>query len=439
MENNSLTPTPAPTPTPASSMPEFAAAPAAPAPVIPPATSMPSFGEPQPAPVTEMPMPTPAPVAQPTEQPAPVVEEAPVVQPVEATPTSTLGEISNEPVAQPVEQPAPATPTPEAQPATTAVPSAVEAGPTVPATPTPETPEKKKLNTKIIAIAGGAAVLVVAVIIGIIALTGNQKPTNNPASAPTITINTPDNSTPFADLDKDGALNFLSAVGKTDSYFPDEFIDETDSEVMPAEGEGGSKLLISYETKDQAKTIAFDSMDQSFKSKYADKNLKTTEKVDYTVVYVDQETAECDSCNRYVTFSNKIINHFEQPIIDPLTGAPTTTSFIIFAKNTEETVKRYLPVVAYLNEKQIVYSSEFKTTDADYQLILNVIYLGLDEEKMATAEAGTVPRAVNLSTIIYSVDKATGNLVIKSEISAANQLKPIKSFSVTDEEVADLI
>ena len=92
-----------------------------------------------------------------------------------------------------------------------------------------------------------------------------------------------------------------------------------------------------------------------------------------------------------------------------------------------------------MNEKQIVYSSEFKTTDADYQLILNVIYLGLDEEKMATAEAGTVPRAVNLSTIIYSVDKATGNLVIKSEISAANQLKPIKSFSVTDEEVADLI
>ena len=437
MENNSLTPTPAPAPTPASSMPEFAAAPAAPAPVIPPATSMPSFGEPQPAPVTEMPMPTPAPVAQPTEQPAPVVEEAPVAQPVEATPTSTLGEISNEPTTQPTEQPAPTVP--ESQPATTAVPSAVEAGPTVPATPTPETPEKKKLNTKIIAIAGGAAVLVVAVIIGIIALTGSQKPTNNPTDVPAVTVNAPDNSTPFAELDKDGALAFLNAVGKTDSYFPDEFIDETDSEVMPADGEGGSKFLISYETKDQAKTIAFDSMDQSFKSKYADKNLKTTEKVDYTIVYVDQETAECDNCSRYVTFSNKVVNHFEQPVIDPLTGIPTTTSFTVFTKNTEETVKRYLPVIAYLNEKQIIYSSEFKSTDADYQLILNVIYLGLDEEKMATAEAGTVPRAINLSTIVYSVDKATGNLVIKSEMSATNQLKPTKSFSVTDEEVADLI
>lgn len=436
MENNSLNPTPAPAPTPANSMPQFAETPEAPAPVVPPATSMPTFGAPAEAPA--------APVEQPAqpEQPA----EAPA-KPI--APASTLGEISNEtapastieitPTPTPAAAEASTAPTPEAQPATTAVPSPVEANATIPATPAPATPEKKKMNTKLVAIVGGAAVLIVAVIIGIVALTGSPKTDNNPNNAPVVTAQGPDNSTPFAELDKDGAIAFLSAVGKTNTYFPEDFIDETDADIFPIEGESDSKLLTSYETKDQAKKIAFDSMDQSFKTKYADKNLKTAEKVDYTVVYVDQETAECTDCSRYVTFSNKVVNRTSAPIFNQITGGTDMVDTTVFAKNTEETVKRYLPVVVYLTQDVIVYSHEFKTTDADYQLIANVIYLGLDEEKMTTAEAGTVPRAVNLSTITYSVDKATGNLTVKSEMSAANQLKPVKSFAVTDEEVSDLI
>jgi len=371
--------------------------------------------------------------------PTPVVETP---APVE-TPASTLGEISDEtPAAEqpaPVETPAPETqPAVEVQPTETVTPNPSEVGPTVPATPAPQTPEKKTLNTKLIAIAGGALVLVVAAIIGIVALTGSPKPTTNPASAPVISYG-PDNSTPFAELDKEGALAYLNAVGKVDSYYPEEFIDETDSEILPGEGDDASKLLISYETKDQSKTIAFDSMDQAFRLKYAEKNLKTTEKVDYTVVYVDQETAECSECSRLVTFSNKIVNHFYYPAIDPATGAQVQNEAIIFTKTAEDSVKRYLPVVVYLTQDQIVYSSEYKSTDTEYQLVVNTIYLGLDEEKMATAEAGEVPRAINLATITYSVDKATGNFVIKSETSAYNQLKPVQSFAVTDEEVADLI
>lgn len=441
MENNSVTPTPAPTPAPVNSMPQFASAPETPAPVIPPATSMPSFGAPaeQAQPVAPAPQP-----AAPVE--APATTEAQPAAP--ETPASMLGEISNEtaPASTISIEPTPQPATTEAQPAAP-VNSVAQAepviqnpaGPTIPATPAPAVPEKKKMNTKLVAIAGGAVVLIVAVIIGIVALTGQPKTTNNPASAPVITVNTPDNSTPFAELDKDGALDFLTAVGKTDSYFPEDFIDETDSDILPTEGEKDTKLAASYETKDQAKTIVFNSMDQTFKSKYADKNLGTSEKVDYTVVYVDQETAECNDCSRYVTFSNKVINHTTQNVVNPTTGALVPISTITFVKNTEENAKRYLPVIFYANEKVILYSSEVKTLDAGYQFIANVIYLGLDEAKMATAEAGTVPRAINLATITYTVDKTTGNLLIAKEMSAANQLKPVKSFSVTDEEVADLI
>ena len=445
MENNNVTPTPSPTPSPANNMPEFATAPAAPAPVIPPATAMPAFGVPASLPAQQPVVATPAPVETsveaPAEQSAPV-EQQPIEQQPAAPVQSTLGEITEEAVSAPAQAPIESQPT-EPTPVTTDVPSPVESTSIPTSTPTPvPTPaqnQKKKPNYKLFALIGGGVLVLAGVIFAVVALTGQPKQTSNPSDAPVATYSGPDNSTAFSELNKEGALAYLTAVGKTTKYYPEDFIGESDSDILPAEGEAGSKLLISYETKDQAKQIAFDFQDVAFKAKYTVQNFKTTEKVDYTVVYVDQEKAECSTCARSVSFSNKIINRFFQPIVDPVTGTTIQGEFTFFTKNTKETVERYLPVVVYLTQDQILYSSEFKETDNEYQLIANVIYLGLDEEKMATAAAGEVPRAINLSTIYYVVDKTSGQVIVKSEMTPAGQLKAVKSFPVTDEEVKDLI
>ena len=487
MQDNSFTPTPAPTPSPATSMPEFAATPVAPAPAVPTATSMPTFGLPTPpaqpvaqptqpawpatepvAPATSAPVMS-APVTQPTTQPAPQPESS--AQPltpasIEATYNEIIGAVDDElasPAAPIVSESIPApelTPAPVAQAApslvitnstpdntqiieqettpiqsATTIPGFVGNGEIKSTVPAHASPNNKKMLIKIAAIAGGVVALIAIIALSVTLI---SQPKETPAPAQTSAAsNAPDNSVPFDELKKDDAINFLKAVGEQTAYFPDDFMDEADLAALKSGGDKVPVLLFSYETKTQAKTLAFNNMVEDFRLKYAEKNLKTTEKVDYSVIYADSETADCEDCQTYLTFSNKVINYFAEPAFDPVTGAFNTN--ITFVKNTEETAKRYLPILAYVTTNYIVYSSEFKTTDSEYQLVLNIVHFGVDESKVAEASAGEVPHAINLSKNYYTVDRNTGTFSIKLETTAMNQLKPIKSFSLTDEEAQELI
>ena len=215
-------------------------------------------------------------------------------------------------------------------------------------------------------------------------------------------------------------------------------MDESDAEALKTDNGRLPRLLTSYETKNEVKPLALKYMGDEFKVQYTEKNLKTTEKVDYSVIRVDKDTAECDVCPVYVTFSDKVIDHFADPAVNEQTGLVDT--FINFTKNTEETAKRYLPMIAYFTSPtSIVYSSDFKTTDKEFQFVVNVIYVGVDESKVSSSASGEIPRAINLAKNYYTVDRETGEFTLRADISPMGQFKPLVTFPVTDDEVSDLI
>lgn len=396
MENNSMTPSSAPAPAPGTNMPEFAAAPAAPAPVIPPATSMPTFGAPQPAqPVMPMPpepaapeAPAPAPEAQP-EQPAPAPEEAPA---------STLGEIKNEQVqaselATQEQAQASATPFVEAQ---STVPT-----PGNPAAPVPA-PEKKKTNVKLLAIAGGALVLVGGIVAAVL-LMNQPKPTSNPIDNPAPVVATVDTSVDFDKLTAEQATTFLESTDSYETYFPEDYADETAMSTLSSVS--GLGIFYSYEKADDILDIAKKStFAEKFKDKIAEETTTIDQKEKYAFVTFDESTGCGKNCNA-VIFDKKVLNFYSEPYTDVLTGVTSEIVHIMLISHKEADVKAYAPIVAAVfmtGEK--VYSTSITSSNGEYEYVVNSVKYA-DSSKKTVKAVKTHFKVIATGEFLYLPDK----------------------------------
>ena len=434
MENNNPIIPAAPTPS-TSSMPEFAAAPAAPAPVIPPATAMPEFGggtPQQPTSTEPVSEPQPAPEPQP-ETPEAQPEAAPA-----ATVESTLGEISNE--TAPTEAPTAPEPQSEATPAVTDVPSSVESAtlpnqPTQTVSPNPAvsedlTPKKKNNKTLLIALVGIAVVAIAGV--ATMLIMSNQPTPQKPESNPVSTFDEgPDNSTEFSKLDKEGALAYLKAVGKVDSYIPTNFLSDDDQAVIATEEETPLILAYSYEkaeSVDQAAMAAYTKFNPAVKSLDPSK-MTFDDKGHYNIIHFGSENCGGKTCPLGVSFSKDIVYHDNFMNFDP-TGASGTADFTIFIDRTSDKAKSALSILAYLNlqsEKNIVYSATTAESDAGLTFSVNTLSLDVDKTAATTSQAGEVPYALSYGQINFVVDKSSGNFIIQPKTIT-------KTESVTAEE-----
>ena len=451
MENNNPIIPAAPTPS-TSSMPEFAAAPAAPAPVVPPATTMPEFGSTQPTaqPITANPA-QPVDAAQPAAPvdngvPTAAVEAAAESSATEAI-ASTLGEILSEPVAT-----APAEPqtTPTAESVTTDVPSPVESTTpiesqptstqTVSPNPTPENPAgMKKPNMKLIAIIGVVAVALIGGIVAMLIISNQPTTTQNPDANPVSTYDeAPDNSKNITELDKHAALAYRTADGKTTKYFPTNLIGDDDQDVFALESEIGTTLLLYYEDAEKAKesSLTTDFLASIKGGKATKDSFEYTTKDDYVIVTPADAEAECTAACRGIAFDSKVLNHYN---FVPTTGDPTVDAMAtpvpvtVFTKLDEDTLKRYLPILAYITNLNVAYNADFASTDLAYTYTLHSLAVEVDQAALATAEAGVVPYVIKSYDRTISVDKTTG-AVIYGDILAGSV-----NISVSSEEVADLI
>jgi len=453
MDNNNpiipQTPTPSTT-----SMPEFATAPEAPAPVIPPATAMPEFGQPDPQPIEQpvngLPVP---PVEDVAAEPEPVAEESTKQDDDLA---AVLGEITNEAEPTVIDEPQvaesqPAEPASEASVSESAepvadlaeapveTPAAPEALQTVSPTPAPSeniTPDKK-LNIKLIALISAVVILLVGGVVMFLMMNSSNT-NNNPNQAPVSSFDeTPDNSTPFDKLDKSTAISFLEAVGKGKSYIPDDFLDEKDQDLLSTEQGPSAILVYSYDDKDSIATPAIGGLNSYKKGNtggaidstafsYDDRDL-------YTLVNFGE--ANCtEDCPQALSFDKAKVYYSDFSLFDP-SGNSGSDSFIIFNDKTAAIVKRALPIIAYfsIDEKEtIVYSAEFTENDTHYVFTFNTLSVGVDQTKVATAEAGDVPYAISLDKLNFFVDKSNG-------VFYAQPKENFKTISVTAEEVANLL
>ena len=364
MENNSLTPSPLPTPDPGTNMPDFASAPA-PAPVVPTTSTMPSFGAPQPAqpvmPMPPMPAPEPATPAQPEPQPAePMASEA---QTAPEAPASDLGEIKEE-----TANTEPAAPTSQATPFV----SAMSTTPTVGA-PAPEpVPEKKPVNTKLFAMIGVGALVLVGGIVALVMMLNQPKPTSNPTEAPQPDIVSVDTSVDFEKLTAEDAKVFLSATETYSTFFPDDYA----SEAVDYLGTSNLGIFYSYEKESDILKIAKEaSYVEAFKDKITEDNTVIDKKGKYAFVSFSSDETKCKDNCLAIIFDKKAINFYSEPYLDVLTGVSSQVVHIMFIDHGKEAVEKYAPLIAavFMNGEKVYSSKLTSESNGEYSFAVNSI------------------------------------------------------------------
>ena len=470
MENNALTPSPAPIPEPGNNMPEFAAAPAAePQLVIPLASAMPDFGaEQQIANLTVNPTPAAAePVEAPVETPAEPVEQAepdfietiapiidmpvdgsnPLPLPVDpsgyeqAPAVEPVVEATSEPIAQPVEpvveQPdeqmivQPETHTPGLGEITveskTASEIAAEQALNAPTqtieelvaesaqmqTPsTPVIPEKKKPNIKLFALIGAVVLLLGGGIATFMILNQPAKPATNPTVAPVVNTG-PDTSTPIAEITATDALEFLDATTDYKTFFPDDYADEEDMAVL--DGSQIIALFYSYDKKENIiKTIKTSPITVNYKDKLTSDNVSIEQDEVYAAVTIDPTAIKCKDICYGLIFNKKYLNYYNEPVIDPATGAQINVDHIILEKHEEKDIKKYAPLVAavFMNGQKI-YSTELSKFDEIlYLYVVNTIEYQPDSTK-----------DVQVKQTFFTINSQTGEMLYHPEMTGIRALE----------------
>ena len=398
MENNSLTPSPLPTPDPGTNMPDFASAPA-PAPVVPTTSTMPSFGAPQ-QPVMPMPPAAPATPVQPTEpaQPAEpaqstVSEQQLVSEPApveEQAPDSDLGQIEDEPVAEQS----------TSSPATPFV-SAMSTTPTVGA-PAPEpVPEKKPVNTKLFAMIGVGALVLIGGIVALVMMLNQPKPTSNPTEAPQPDVVSVDTSVDFEKLTAEDAEVFLSATDTYTTFFPDDYA----SDAVDYLGTSNLGIFYSYEKESEILKIAKEaSYVEAFKDKITEDNTVIDKKDKYAFVSFSSDETKCKENCLAIIFDKKAVNFYSEPYLDVLTGVSSQVVHIMFIDRGKEAVEKYAPLIAavFMNGEKVYSSKLTSESNGEYSFAVNSIKKNEDGK---IVKKTTYFKIISTGEFLYLPDK----------------------------------
>lgn len=454
MENNALTPSPAPVPEPGTNMPEFAAAPTAQQePVIPQASSMPDFGaEQQIAQLTVQPttQPAPQPVEPVVEQPVEPVAEQPVEQPTAEQmedPTKQSASEFIETIAPIIDAPVDSSPLPlpivpkneqalgeirdetrlaseiaAEQQAKQAAEQPVEQTQTVEQlvaeatqTQTPSTPitlEKKKVNIKLFALIGAVVVLLGGGIITFMLLNQPKPVNNNPQTAPVVNVG-PDTSTPFAELTSSDALAFLDATTDYKTYFPETYTNEDD--LIYLDGSQTIALFYSYDKKDNIlKTIKTSPVVSAYKDKLTSDNVTIVQDEVFASATIDSTAVKCKDVCYGLIFNKKYLNYYNEPIIDPATGAQINVDHIMLVKHEEKDIERYAPLVAavFMNGQKI-YSTELKKFD-DILILYTVNTVEYQPDSTS---------AVQTKQTFFTINVQTGEMLYHPEMTLVKPLE----------------